>query len=446
MRVLTDDGPLPAGDYGFLEHYCNDPQCDCRRVLLRVTSAEPPHTVLATINYGWEKSEFYTRRMHGDKQAGQDITAASLDPLHSQSKYAGYLLTFFQQEMITDPAYVARLARHYKLFKHDVGNRQSTETPATLTIPEILRQLQHLPDHCEFAPYETALRAAIQQRDAIVPELIAAIDRVSADPDPYLRRDNSDFLHCFAIYLLAEFRETRALDSFLRFFSLPDEQALDLTGDMVTEKGAAVLASVCGGDPAPLLKLVHDESVNEFVRDQAVSALAVQCLWGERPREIVVEDLRRLFTTLSKPGNDYVWAGLAALLCDFYVPELAPEARQAFAEDLVDVTIIGLDWLEESLAAPNEVRMEDFRERNAPINAIAECQMWHSFNEWNEDVWTWNNDQGNATEDLLADALSLPEDLSDFPAPVPYIAPPKIGRNEPCPCGSGKKYKKCCGK
>ncbi|MEA3241887.1 MAG: SEC-C metal-binding domain-containing protein, partial [Pseudomonadota bacterium] len=23
---------------------------------------------------------------------------------------------------------------------------------------------------------------------------------------------------------------------------------------------------------------------------------------------------------------------------------------------------------------------------------------------------------------------------------------PKTGRNEPCPCGSGKKYKKCCGK
>jgi SEC-C motif-containing protein len=22
----------------------------------------------------------------------------------------------------------------------------------------------------------------------------------------------------------------------------------------------------------------------------------------------------------------------------------------------------------------------------------------------------------------------------------------KIGRNEPCPCGSGAKYKKCCGK
>lgn len=27
-----------------------------------------------------------------------------------------------------------------------------------------------------------------------------------------------------------------------------------------------------------------------------------------------------------------------------------------------------------------------------------------------------------------------------------YVAPEKVGRNEPCPCGSGKKYKNCCGK
>ncbi|MCZ2154947.1 MAG: SEC-C domain-containing protein [Bryobacterales bacterium] len=24
-------------------------------------------------------------------------------------------------------------------------------------------------------------------------------------------------------------------------------------------------------------------------------------------------------------------------------------------------------------------------------------------------------------------------------------AHPKVGRNDPCPCGSGKKFKKCCG-
>jgi uncharacterized protein YecA (UPF0149 family) len=28
---------------------------------------------------------------------------------------------------------------------------------------------------------------------------------------------------------------------------------------------------------------------------------------------------------------------------------------------------------------------------------------------------------------------------------VPVQRPVKIGRNEPCPCGSGKKWKRCCG-
>jgi SEC-C motif domain protein len=30
--------------------------------------------------------------------------------------------------------------------------------------------------------------------------------------------------------------------------------------------------------------------------------------------------------------------------------------------------------------------------------------------------------------------------------PAPVKAAPKVGRNDPCPCGSGKKYKHCCGK
>ena len=34
----------------------------------------------------------------------------------------------------------------------------------------------------------------------------------------------------------------------------------------------------------------------------------------------------------------------------------------------------------------------------------------------------------------------------DLPPPVePIHADKKPDRNDPCPCGSGKKYKKCCG-
>lgn len=36
---------------------------------------------------------------------------------------------------------------------------------------------------------------------------------------------------------------------------------------------------------------------------------------------------------------------------------------------------------------------------------------------------------------------------SDFPTPKQEVrTAPKVGRNDPCTCGSGKKYKKCCGK
>lgn len=34
-----------------------------------------------------------------------------------------------------------------------------------------------------------------------------------------------------------------------------------------------------------------------------------------------------------------------------------------------------------------------------------------------------------------------------YPVETPYVRmEKKVGRNDPCPCGSGKKYKKCCGK
>ena len=31
------------------------------------------------------------------------------------------------------------------------------------------------------------------------------------------------------------------------------------------------------------------------------------------------------------------------------------------------------------------------------------------------------------------------------PPPAPAAATPSVGRNQPCPCGSGRKFKKCCG-
>lgn len=49
-------------------------------------------------------------------------------------------------------------------------------------------------------------------------------------------------------------------------------------------------------------------------------------------------------------------------------------------------------------------------------------------------------------EDDIEDNLrDTPEDIAETPPMPPENTDGKVGRNDPCPCGSGKKYKKCCG-
>jgi len=54
------------------------------------------------------------------------------------------------------------------------------------------------------------------------------------------------------------------------------------------------------------------------------------------------------------------------------------------------------------------------------------------------DVMVIKNHHGKRQEDPMKPGYFLPK-------MKPYVRKmPRIGRNEPCHCGSGKKYKKCC--
>ena len=56
---------------------------------------------------------------------------------------------------------------------------------------------------------------------------------------------------------------------------------------------------------------------------------------------------------------------------------------------------------------------------------------------------------GKIPTDMSKDMLAalFPRLNSDAETPAqPYLSPAKVGRNDPCPCGSGRKYKHCCGK
>ena len=48
--------------------------------------------------------------------------------------------------------------------------------------------------------------------------------------------------------------------------------------------------------------------------------------------------------------------------------------------------------------------------------------------------------------EMVTEATAAIEKARTQPKPPPARLGPKVGRNDPCPCRSGKKYKQCCGK
>ena len=105
---------LPAGRYGFIESYCDEKGCDCRRVLIGVLS-EKARKFIAHINLGFDSD---------DAMAGP-----FLDPLDPQGPQAEALLDFFTDMINNDPAYLARLHRHYVQFKEQVEGRRYSGPP-----------------------------------------------------------------------------------------------------------------------------------------------------------------------------------------------------------------------------------------------------------------------------------------------------------------------------
>ncbi|MBL9169991.1 MAG: DUF1186 domain-containing protein [Verrucomicrobiales bacterium] len=338
-----------------------------------------------------------------------------------------------------------------------------------MTVSAILQQLSTpLPEDANFAPYGRALSAAIEQREAVVPALVRVIEEVALNPVPHLEEPRGH-LHVFAIYLLAHFQERQALAPLLRLCSLPDTEPLDLTGSLFYCHGPAVLASVCGGDSAPVMAFVHNEGISGSVRDEAVRALLVQFLWAERSREAVAADFKTLFKTLKRPGDPSVWAALVESTFDLPAPELEAEMLEVLSDTAELEGICSIEVVAGQLHDGNPWRLEGLRATFAPIDALACCGEWLRYQAEedglieptveavDEDGFTVgeDDDEGDLTPEevkmMFGDDEPEPPEFSPgwaeelSPKPVPYVAPAKVGRNDPCPCGSGKKHKKCCG-
>ncbi|HBL53448.1 MAG TPA: hypothetical protein DDZ34_05320 [Syntrophaceae bacterium] len=124
VTILREgDYDLPAGNYGFLEMFCNESGCDCRRVFFCVVS-EKFNQVEAYITYGWESPSYYRKWLgFDDPYAISELKGPALNVGSPQSSLAPALLNFVRETLLRDEAYVDRIKRHYHLFRAKIESK-----------------------------------------------------------------------------------------------------------------------------------------------------------------------------------------------------------------------------------------------------------------------------------------------------------------------------------
>jgi hypothetical protein len=106
---IRHDETIPADTYGFIEHYCTDVTCDCRRVLVILLSEREAKEVGA-INHAFD---WPPRAELAELTQGQTF----LDPMFAQAPFAQALRALFVEMLQSDSGYTERLERHYKMVK-----------------------------------------------------------------------------------------------------------------------------------------------------------------------------------------------------------------------------------------------------------------------------------------------------------------------------------------
>ena len=219
-----------------------------------------------------------------------------------------------------------------------------------------------------------ALESADAHRDVLVQPLLEVLERCVMDPDTTSEEEAQ--LCCYALYLMGKWRETRAYQLVIRWLCLSEAASTRLSGDVLTQDGARILAAVCDSDLEPIKRLVVNRDADEFSRGVAVAALALLAVWAEVPRETIVDYFAWLVREGLEREPSYVWSALATESADIEALAVFAELRRAYEEGLIDPQTIGCSELDDVEASSRGALLERMKDRHPPIDNVAAATSW----------------------------------------------------------------------
>lgn len=273
-----------------------------------------------------------------------------------------------------------------------------------------------------------AMRCLLDHWDEAASGLISMVDRYATGTDRTLANEQAVF---FAVHLLGERSETSAFPAICRL--LGDGAATEqVLGDAITETLSRILISIYDGDLPALQAIVEDTETDDFVRCAALDALSYLARIGRVDGSGMRAYLLHLLAEMQPQADHPVWTSWVLAVANLGYEDLAPQAEKLMRRGFVPRIFMRVsdfrDDLRRTLDDPE--RMAGFEhDRLRPLSGIIdELAEWHGFSEKHR-------------RELAKPTPKLPR----YQAPQTVTNHHRgLGRNDPCACGSGKKYKKCC--
>ncbi len=153
-------------------------------------------------------------------------------------------------------------------------------------------------------------------------------------------------------------------------------------------------------------------------------------------------------TQMSRQQSDYFWGNYFNLEKGIYEKLLADpdaavngtvkELSEKYEVDLM-IMVGFLDGINDSLKNQNPI---DTMEEDTPVNLDFDKELLYKNMVAAKAEWLYTLPQWN---DIFTEERQK-ELYKEQKSSTTIVKGKKVGRNDPCPCGSGKKYKHCCGR
>ena len=296
-----------------------------------------------------------------------------------------------------------------------------------------------------------AIAAVKKNWSVFYPDLERLIDQFVIDDSSLTDEQNAILF--FGTLLLAELKYSPALSKCLQLFSRTDTFLTPIEvvfGDALTELTPTLFYNVANGNTQALSDYIVDGHQAMYCKASAIEAVFAQY-------EIAIIDKTELskhvtrwltvFLAIPSSINSFLMSALADSCIDYQLDDFKNQFLNLCDKDLFDEDRFSQDEVK-AWDRANARMLIETGTIETDFNLIETLTAWADDDLADEQLDSLLSDNDDVFDSLMGEGGLLSNILYDentiLENSVPVSSLPTVGRNEPCPCGSGKKYKKCC--